>query len=96
MNELFKEDKKEYESKWKDIGIFVKYGMISEEKFYEKAIEFALVESLDGKFRTIPEYQKFIKKNQTDKNKNSIILYTSDKASQDVYIENAKKKIMML
>ena len=96
LNELFKEDKKEYESKWKDIGIFVKYGMISEEKFYEKAIEFALVESLDGKFRTIPEYQKFIKKNQTDKNKNSIILYTSDKASQDVYIENAKKKIMML
>ena len=62
LNELFKEDKKEYESKWKDIGIFVKYGMISEEKFYEKAIEFALVESLDGKFRTIPEYQKFIKK----------------------------------
>ena len=63
LNELFKEDKKEYESKWKDIGIFVKYGMISEEKFYEKAIEFALVESLDGKFRTIPEYQKFIKNN---------------------------------
>ena len=92
LNELFKEDKKEYESKWNDIGIFVKYGMISEEKFYDKAIEFALFESLNGKFRTIPEYQKFVKKNQTDKNKNSIILYTSDKASQDVYIENAKKK----
>ena len=92
LSELYKEDKKEYELKWNDIAIFVKYGMISEEKFYEKAIDFALLESLDGKFRTIPEYQKFIKKTQTDKNKNSIILYTSDPGSQDAYIENAKKK----
>ena len=71
LNELFKEDKKEYESKWKDIGI-----LLNMEWFQKKTwnIEFALVESLDGKFRTIPEYQKFIK-NQTDKNKNSIILY---------------------
>jgi len=92
LKELFDEDRKTYEKKWNDIGIFVKYGMISEEKFYEKALDFALFESINGKFRTIPEYQKFAKKNQTDKNKNTVILYTSNPDSQDVYIENAKKK----
>ena len=92
LNELFKDDRKEFDMKWKDINLFVKYGMISEEKFYDKVEKIALFESTDSKMRTIEEYKKFISKTQKDKDKNTIILYTSDIKKQDSFIESAKKR----
>ena len=92
LNDLFKENRKEYEKKWKDISLFVKYGMISEDKFYDKVSSFALFESIDGKMRTIEEYKKYISKTQIDKDKNKVILYSSDVKKQDSFIDDAKKK----
>ena len=92
LNDLFKENRKEYEKKWKDISLFVKYGMISEDKFYDKVTSFALFESIDGKMRTIKEYKKYISKTQIDKDKNKVILYSSDVKKQDSFIDDAKKK----
>ena len=92
LNDLFKENRKEYEKKWKDISLFVKYGMISEDKFYDKVNSFALFESIDGKMRTIEEYKKYISKTQIDKDKNKVILYSSDIKKQDSFIDDAKKK----
>ncbi len=92
LSDLYKEDRKSYETKWKDISLFVKYGMISEEKFYDKVNTFALFESTDGKMRTIKEYKKHISKTQTDKDKNSVILYSSDVKKQDSFINDANKK----
>jgi len=92
LNDLFKENRKEYEKKWKDISLFVKYGMISEDKFYDKVNSFALFESIDGKMRTIEEYKKYISKTQIDKDKNKVILYSSDVKKQDSFIDDAKKK----
>ena len=92
LAELFKNDREGYEAKWEDIGVFVKYGMISEEKFDEKAKDFALVKNLDGKHFTIEEYKKHIEANQTNKDKNVVVLYTTDKDKQHGYIETAKKR----
>ena len=92
LNELFKDERKEFDNKWKDINLFVKYGMISEEKFYEKVESLALFESVDGKMRTIDEYKKHISKTQKDKDKNHVILYTSDIDKQDSFIQDAKNK----
>ena len=92
LSDLYKENRKSYETKWKDISLFVKYGMISEEKFYDKVNSFALLESTDGKMRTIEEYRKHISKTQTDKDKNTVILYSSDVKKQDSFIDDANKK----
>lgn len=92
LNELFKENREEFENKWKDINLFVKYGMISEEKFYDKVESLSLLESVDGKMRTFEEYKKFIGKTQIDKDKNHVILYTSDINKQDSFIQNAKNR----
>ena len=92
LNELFKENRKEFENKWKDINLFVKYGMISEEKFYDKVEPLALLESVDGKMRTFDEYKKYINKTQKDKDKNHVILYTSDINKQDSFIQDAKNR----
>ena len=92
LNDLFKKNRKEYEKKWKDISLFVKYGMISEDKFYDKVSSFALFESTNGKMRTIEEYKKYISKTQIDKDKNKVILYSSDIKKQDSFIDDAKKK----
>ncbi|MEQ9466062.1 MAG: molecular chaperone HtpG [Ekhidna sp.] len=92
LGELFKNDRKGYEEKWEDIGVFVKYGMISEEKFDEKAKDFALVKNLDSKHFTIEEYKKHIEANQTNKDKNVVALYTTNKDKQHSYIETAKKR----
>ncbi|MDX1628535.1 MAG: molecular chaperone HtpG [Fulvivirga sp.] len=92
LGELFKKDRESYESKWDDVGIFVKYGMISEEKFYEKAQKFALLKNTEGKFFTLDEYKDHVKANQTDKDKNVIYLYTTDAGKQDTYIQSAKNK----
>ncbi|MAS38628.1 MAG: molecular chaperone HtpG [Flammeovirgaceae bacterium] len=92
LSELFKEDRTSYNEKWKDINLFVKYGMISEEKFYEKVEKIALLQSLDNKMRTFDEYKKFISKTQKDKDKNTVILYSNDPEKQDSFIEEAKKR----
>lgn len=92
LADLFKNDREAYEQKWEDIGVFVKYGMISETKFDEKAKDFALVKNLDGKFFTIEEYKKQIEANQTNKDQNVVALYTTDEQQQHGYIETAKKR----
>ncbi|MEL6538267.1 MAG: molecular chaperone HtpG [Bacteroidota bacterium] len=92
LNELFKDQREDYESKWDDIGVFVKYGMITEEKFAEKAMDFVLMKSVDGKCHTLEEYQELIATNQTDKDENKVILYTNDPGKQDSYITAATKR----
>lgn len=92
LAELFKNDRESYESKWDDIGLFVKYGMISEEKFYEKAKDIALFKNLDGKYFTFEEYKKEVEGNQTDKDKNVVFLYATEPEKQDTYIKSLKAK----
>jgi molecular chaperone HtpG len=92
LAELFKKDRKAYESKWNDIGLFVKYGMISEEKFYEKGKDFALLKNTNGEFFTIEEYQSKVKPVQTDKNEQTIFIYATDLNKQDGFIQSANKK----
>ena len=92
LAELFKNDRQAYEAKWDDIGLFVKYGMISEEKFYEKAKDFALVKNLDGKYFTLDEYKKQVKATQTDKDKNVVYLYATEPSKQDTFIKSVKNK----
>ncbi|WP_339874862.1 molecular chaperone HtpG [uncultured Algoriphagus sp.] len=92
LAELYKKDRKAYEHKWDDIGLFVKYGMISEEKFYEKGKDFALLKNTNGEFFTIEEYQSKVKPNQTDKNEQTVILYATDLEKQDSFIQSANKK----
>jgi len=92
LGELFKKERESYESKWNDIGLFVKYGMISEEKFYEKAKDFALVKNTADKAFTLDEYAKHIETNQTDKDGNKVWLYASDPARQDSFTQAAIDK----
>ncbi|MBN3520767.1 molecular chaperone HtpG [Algoriphagus lutimaris] len=92
LAELFKKDRKAYEEKWDDIGLFVKYGMISEEKFYEKGKDFALLKNTKGEYFTLEEYQSKVKPIQTDKNEQTIVLYATDVEKQDSFIQSANKK----
>ena len=92
LSSLFKKDRKEFEKKWNDIKIVIEYGMLSEEKFYEKSGKFALYPSVDDKFYTYEELYNKIKAKQTDKDDKLIILYASDKQAQHSYIQNAKNK----
>lgn len=92
LNELFKNNRPSYEDKWSDIGMFVKYGMISEDKFYEKAVDFALIGNTKSEFYTLNEYKEKIKDNQTDKDGTLVYLYASDPAKQDSFIQSAVKK----
>jgi molecular chaperone HtpG len=92
LAELFNKDRKAYEDKWKDIGLFVKYGMISEEKFYDKAKDFALVANTKDELFTLPEYKEKVAALQTDKNGNVVYLYTNDASKQDAFIQSANKK----
>ena len=89
---IFKEDRKGYEEKWDDLKIFINYGMLSEESFYDRAKDFALFKDVDGKYFTFEEYKTLIKENQTDKDGNLIYLYTTDKEEQYSYIEAARQK----
>src|SRR6478735_1129872 len=77
LQDMFKKDKKEFEKKWDDINIFVKYGMISDEKFYEKAKDFALLKNTDGEYFTLEDYKEKVKPTQTDKDGQTVYLYTS-------------------
>jgi molecular chaperone HtpG len=92
LEEIFKKDRADFEKKWDDIRIFVQYGMISEEKFYEKAGKFALFKSSEGKYYTIDEYKEHIKALQTDKDNRLIILYTTNAEEQHSYIDAAKSR----
>jgi len=90
--ELFKKDRKGYEEKWNDIGLFVKYGAISDEKFYEKAKEFLLLTNTSHEHYTLEGYKAKVKDFQTDKDGNLVLLYTVDAERQHSYVQAARKK----
>ena len=92
LAELFKTDRADFEQKFDNIGLFVKYGMISDEKFYDRAKDYCLVQNVDGKHFTLNEYAEFAQENQKDKNDDVIYLYTSDVKAQDSFIQSAKKR----
>lgn len=87
---LFKKDRENFESKWQDLGVFVKYGMLSEEKFYDKAVKFALVKNTEGKHFTIEEYKEQVKANQTDKQNKIVMIYSNNLAEHHSFISSAK------
>jgi len=92
LADIFKENRKDFEEKWKDLSTFIKYGMISEEKFYTKAEKFALFQNVEGGFFTIDEYLEKIKDIQTNKHDRKIIIYTSNEKAQHAYVQSAKKE----
>ncbi len=92
LAELFKADRAAFEEKFDDIGLFVKYGMLSDDKFYEKAKDFCLLKNTDGKYFTLNEYTEHVQANQKDKDDNTILLYTSDAEKQDAFIQSAKTR----
>ncbi len=92
LNDIFKNNRTEFEKKWDSLKLFIEYGMISEEKFYEKASKFALFKNTDDKYFTFEEYETLIKENQTDKNKTLVYLYSTNKTDQYSYIDKAKNK----
>lgn len=92
LNELFKNDRKQFEEKWNDLKIFIEYGILTEEKFWEKAQKFCLLGNVDGKQFTLDEYKQLIEGNQTDKDGQLIYLYASDKDGQHAYIQAAVDK----
>jgi molecular chaperone HtpG len=92
LNEIFKNDRAQFEKKWDDLKFFINFGMISDEKFYERAEKFALFKNTDGKYFTYDEYQTLIKDNQTDKNNTLIYIYATDIQEQYAYIDQAMAK----
>jgi molecular chaperone HtpG len=92
LQDLFKKDRKDFEKKWDDINIFVKYGIISDEKFYDRAKDFSLFKNVDNQYFTFDEYKEKVKPNQTDKDKQLVYLYASDAGKQHSFIEAAKNK----
>jgi molecular chaperone HtpG len=92
LNDIFKNNREEFEKKWDNLKLFIEYGMITEEKFYEKASKFTLLKNTDDKYFTLEEYEKLIKENQTDKNKTLIYLYSTNKIDQFAYIDKARSK----
>lgn len=92
LNELFRKDRKAYEEKWNDIGLFVKYGAVTDEKFYEKAKEFLLLTNTKNEHFTLDEYNAKVKDFQTDKNGTTVYLYTIDAERQDAFVQAAAKR----
>ena len=92
LQSIFKNDRKQYEEKWNDLKIFINYGMLTQEDFYDRAKDFALFIDTDEKYYTFDEYKTLIKDNQTDKDGTLIYLYANNKDEQYSYIENAKNK----
>lgn len=92
LQSIFKNDRKQFEEKWNDLKIFINYGMLTQEDFYDRAKDFSLLTDTDGKCYTFEEYQKLIKDNQTDKDGNTIYLYANHKEEQFSYIDAAKNK----
>ena len=92
LQEIFNSDRKQFEEKWDDLKIFIEYGMLSDEKFYERAQKFVLLKDTEDKYYTLEEYKKLIEGNQTDKDGQLIYLYATDKEAQYSYIETATSK----
>ena len=92
LAEIFRSDREDFEKKWDDIKLFIQYGMLSDEKFYDRAVGFALLKNLDSKYFTFEEYKEQVKENQTDKNGDLIILYAQDADANYAYIQRAKEK----
>ena len=92
LNSIFKENRKEYEEKWDNLKLFINYGMLSQDDFYDRAKDFALFKDVEGKYFTMEEYKTLIKDNQTDKDGNLIYLYATNKDEQYTYIKAAKDK----
>ncbi len=92
LQEIFKNNRKEFEEKWDDLKLFIEYGMMTDDKFYERAEKFALFKNTEGKYFTFEEYRNLIKDNQTDKHKTLIYLYATDKEEQYIFIEKARAK----
>lgn len=92
LQELYKEDKTKFEEKWEDISVFVKYGMLTDEKFYERAEKFCLLQNIAGENFLVEEYKEKVTPLQTDKNEQVIILYTTDKEKQDIFVQAALAK----
>jgi molecular chaperone HtpG len=92
LNDIFKNSREDFEKKWDDLNIFIKYGMLTEEKFYDKATKFCLFKNTDEKYFTFDEYRELIKENQTDKDGNVVYLYTTNKEEQHSFIQAAKEK----
>lgn len=92
LEELFKKDREDFEKKWDDIKVFIEYGMLSDEKFFERAQKFALYKTTEGKYFTLEELQEEIKNNQTDKDNKLVVLYTNDTEGQHSYIKTAENK----
>lgn len=92
LDKMFKDDRKEYEKKWDDIELFIKYGMLTDEKFFESAKKFFLLKDVNGIYYTLEEYRKLIEANQTDKGGDVIYLYSTDPTAQHSYIQGAEEK----
>ena len=92
LEELFKENRTDFEAKWDDIGVFIKYGMLSEEKFYDRAKTFCLLKNTDAKYFTFDEYKSVVEPNQTDKDNKIVYTYTSNPDEQYAFIQGAKNK----
>ena len=92
LSAIFKEDRKQYEEKWDDLKLFINYGILSEDGFYDRAKEFALFKDTDGKYFTFEDYKKLIEANQKDKNDQLVFLYATDKEEQYSYIKAAQDK----
>ena len=92
LAELFRKDRAGYEEKWADIGLFVKYGMLSDEKFYERAKDFVLLKSVASKLYTLPEYTEHVQANQQDKDGNTVVLYTTDAERQHGFVAAAQER----
>ncbi|MBL7842276.1 MAG: molecular chaperone HtpG [Cyclobacteriaceae bacterium] len=92
LQDMFKKDRTDFEKKWDDINIFVKYGIISDEKFYDRAKDFTLFKNVDAQYFTFDEYKEKVTTNQTDKDKQLVYLYTTDPGKQDSFIQAAKNK----
>ncbi|MBN1822600.1 MAG: molecular chaperone HtpG, partial [Prolixibacteraceae bacterium] len=92
LKDIFKESRDEFEKKWDDLKVFIEYGMLTDEKFYDRSKDFFLLKNTENKYFTFEEYEKLIKDNQTDKNNNLIYLYTSDVEAQFSFVEEAKAK----
>jgi molecular chaperone HtpG len=92
LEQMFKENREEFEKKWDDLSIFLEYGSLTDEKFYDKIKDFYLLKNTEGKYFTIEEYRNMVSALQTDKNGNIVMLYAANADDQHVYIANAKEK----
>ncbi len=92
LHDIFKENRDDFEKKWDDLKIFIEYGMLTEEKFYDRAMKFFMMKNTENKYFTWEEYEQLVKENQTDKDKNTIYLYTTNLEEQFTFVEEAKNK----